>query len=257
VVLGLRADFYPHALRYPDLVPALQEHQVVVGPMTEAELRSTIIGPARRAKLDIEDGLVEVLLHELGPAGHSEVGEAEPAHVAGALPLLSHALLTTWERARRGNLTVADYEATGGIQGAVARTAEEAYAALTPGQQDLARRIFIRLIHVADDTADTRRRVPLDELLLSQGDADYVLDCFIGERLITADEHEAQITHEALLLAWPRLRGWIDADRAGLRIHRQLTTAAEVWRSASQDPNTLYRGGPLAAASDWAAEPSH
>jgi WD40 repeat protein/transcriptional regulator with XRE-family HTH domain len=253
VVLGLRADFYPHALRYPDLVPALQEHQVLVGPMTEAELRSTITEPARRARLDVEDGLVEVLVRDLAPAGQGGQGLA---HAAGTLPLLSHALLTTWERARRGHLTVADYEATGGIQGAVARTAEEVYAELTPAQQDLARRIFVRLVHVADDTADTRRRVPLDELL-SQGDADYVLDCFIGERLVTADEHEAQITHEALLLAWPRLREWIDADRAGLRTHRQLTAAAEVWRDASHDPNTLYRGGLLAAASDWAEDRSH
>jgi WD40 repeat protein/transcriptional regulator with XRE-family HTH domain len=255
VVLGLRADFYPHALRYPELVPALQDHQVVVGPMTEAELRSAIVEPARKARLDIEDGLVEVLLRDLAPAaGH---GGTEAAHDAGAMPLLSHALLTTWERARRGKMTVADYETTGGIQGAVARTAEEVYETLTPSQQDLARRIFIRLIHVADGTADTRRRVSLDELLLSHGDAQYVLDCFVDKRLITTDAYEAQITHEALLLAWPRLRGWIDSDREGLRIHRQLTVAAEVWRDAGHDSSTLYRGGPLAAAGDWAADPSH
>jgi WD40 repeat protein len=254
VVLGLRADFYPHALGYQELVPALQDHQVVVGPMTEAELRSAITEPAGEAGLEIEDGFVEVLLHDLAPTGYTEPGAA---HGAGSLPLLSHALLTTWERATRGRLTVAGYAATGGIQGAVASTAEEVYKELTPAQQHLARQIFLRLVHVADDTADTRRRVPLDELQSGQGDAEHVLDCFIGMRLITADEQEAQITHEALLLAWPRLRGWIDADRAGLRIHRQLTVAAEAWRDAGHDRHTLYRGGPLAAASDWAADLSH
>jgi WD40 repeat protein len=254
VVLGLRADFYPHALRYQELVPALQDHQVVVGPMTEAELRSAITEPAGQAGIEIEDGFVEVLLHDLAPAGYTE---ADTAHGAGSLPLLSHALLTTWERAARGKLTVADYAATGGIHGAVAGTAEEVYKELTPAQQDLARQIFSRLVHVADDTADTRRRVPLDELQSGQDDAEHVLDCFIGMRLITADEQEAQITHEALLLAWPRLRGWIDADREGLRVHRQLTVAAEVWRDAGRDRHALYRGGPLAAASDWAADQSH
>jgi WD40 repeat protein/transcriptional regulator with XRE-family HTH domain len=254
VVLGLRADFYPHALRYPEMVPALQDHQVVVGPMTDAELRSAIIEPARKANLELEDGLVEVLLHDLAPAGY---GGSAGADGAGTLPLLSHALLTTWERARPGKLTVADYESTGGIQGAVAATAEEVYAELTPAQQDLARKFFIRLIHVADDTADTRRRVSLDELQSGQGDGEHVLNRFIGKRLITADEKEAQITHEALLLAWPRLRGWIDADREGLRIHRQLTVAAEAWRDAGRDPHALYRGGRLAAASDWAADLSH
>ena len=124
-------------------------------------------------------------------------------------------------------------------------------------QVHLARRIFIRLIHVADDTADTRRRVSLDELRLSDSDAQYVLDLFVDKRLVTTDAYDAEITHEALLPAWPRLRKWIDTDRDGLRIHRQLTVAAEVWHDAGQDPNTLYRGGPLAAASDWAADPSH
>ena len=192
------------------------------------------MGPRRaQATLgEIEDGLVEVLLRDLAPAGYSR---SEAAHGAGTLPLLSHALLTTWDRARHAKLTIADYEATGGIQGAVAGTAEEVYAELTPAQQDLARQIFIRLVHVADDTTDTRRRVSLDELPSGQVDAERVLDCFIGKRLITADEHEAQITHEALLRAWPRLRGWIDADGEGLRIHRQLTVAAEVWRDADHD----------------------
>jgi WD40 repeat protein/transcriptional regulator with XRE-family HTH domain/ABC-type Fe3+/spermidine/putrescine transport system ATPase subunit len=254
VVLGLRADFYAHALRYPEMVPAIQDHQVVVGPMTEAELRSVIVEPARKAKLEIEDGLVEVLLRDLAPAGYNRSAAAQGA---GALPLLSHALLTTWDRARHGRLTIADYLATGGIEGAVARTAEEVYSELTPAQQDLARRTFTRLIHVADGTADTRRRVSLDELQPGEGDAEYVLDCFIGKRLITTDEHEAQITHEALLPAWPRLREWVDADREGLRVHRQLTVAAEVWRDADCDPSTLYRGGPLTAASDWAADRSH
>lgn len=254
VVLSLRADFYPHALRYPQLATALQERQVVVGPMTSSELRRVIVEPARKAKLDIEEGLVEVLMHELVP---SATDNDFPAHDAGTLPLLSHALLTTWERSRPGRLTLADYEATGGIQGAVARTAEQVYATLSPGQQDLGRRMFIRLVHVADDTADTRRRVPRDQLLVGNDDALQVLNCFIEKRLITVETRDAQIAHEALLLAWPRLRQWIDADREGLRIRRQLTFAAEVWRDAGHDVGTLYRGGPLISASEWAADPSH
>ncbi|HUY46097.1 MAG TPA: helix-turn-helix domain-containing protein [Streptosporangiaceae bacterium] len=243
VVLGLRADFYPHALRYPELVPALQDRQVLVGPMTEAELRCAIVEPARKARLDIEDGLVEVLLRDLTPTP--------------ALPLLSHALLTTWERARRGRLTVADYRDTGGIQGAVASTAEQVFGELTSAQRDMARQIFIRLVHVADDTADTRRRVSRNELLVGDEDAQRVLDLFIERRLVTAETDEVEIAHEALLSAWPRLRGWIDADRGSVRIHRQLSSAAEIWRDADRDPNVLYRGGRLATASDWAALPAH
>jgi WD40 repeat protein/transcriptional regulator with XRE-family HTH domain len=255
VVLGLRADFYPHALRYPELVPALQDGQVVVGPMTEAELRSAIVEPARRARFDIEDGLVEVMLRDLAPVAGD--GGAGAAPGAGTLPLLSHALLTTWERARRGRLTVADYRDGGGIQGAVARTAEQVYGELTGNQQNLARQIFIRLVHVAGDTADTRRRVSRSEFLLSDDNAQRVLDLFIERRLVTAETDAVEIAHEALLSAWPRLRGWIDADRGGVRIQRQLSSAAEIWRDSDRDPNVLYRGGRLATAGDWADDPAH
>jgi len=259
VVLGLRADFYPHALRYPDLVPALQDRQVLVGPMTETELRCAIVEPARKARFDIEDGLVEVLLRDLAPApGDVEsVESGAAAHGAGSLPLLSHALLTTWERARGGRLTVADYRDGGGIQGAVASTAEQVFDELTSTQRDLARQIFIRLVHVADDTADTRRRVSRSEFLLSDDDAQRVLDLFIERRLVTAETDDVEIAHEALLSAWPRLRGWIDADRGGVRIQRQLSSAAAIWRDSDRDPNVLYRGVRLATASDWAADPAH
>jgi WD40 repeat protein len=255
VVIGLRADFYPHALRYPQLVPPLQDRQVVVGPMSEAELRSAILEPAHKAKLDVEDGLVEVLLRDLAPASGESVPGA--AHAAGTLPLLSHALMTTWERSRRGRLTVADYQASGGIQGAVARTAEEAHEELDAREQELARRIFLRLVHVADDTADTRRRVSRSELLLGDGDEERVLDLFIEKRLVTAETDQVEIAHEALLSAWPRLREWIDADRADGRIQRQLSTAAESWHRSDREQTFLYSGGRLAAAAEWAADPSH
>ena len=103
VVLALRADFYDRALRHPELARALQEHQVVVVPMTRREVRRAIVEPAHLARLDVEDGLVELLLRDLAP--HSpEGGPPGAGHEAGALPLLSHALLTTWSRSHGGRL---------------------------------------------------------------------------------------------------------------------------------------------------------
>src|SRR3569833_3028987 len=49
VVIGLRADFYARALRHPELAEILQNSQVGVGPMSEAELRQAILSPARKA----------------------------------------------------------------------------------------------------------------------------------------------------------------------------------------------------------------
>jgi WD40 repeat protein/transcriptional regulator with XRE-family HTH domain len=254
-VLGLRADFYGAATRDPALVPSLQHAQLVVGPMTEAELRAAILEPARQASVDVEPGLVELLLRELAPPGPEPVAYA---HEAGTLPLLSHALLATWQRHQRGRLTVADYQASGGIAGAIAQSAETVYAGLGSRERELARRMFLRLVRVGDDTADTRRRVRPAELAgPDTTDSGHVLDRFVAQRLLTADADGVEIAHEALLTAWPRLRGWLDADRSGQRTHRHLTDSAHAWHESGRDGALLYRGGRLAVAHDWATAGTH
>ena len=49
VVIGIRADFYSRAAARPELVPYLQDSQVLVGPMDQAGLRAAIEGPAASA----------------------------------------------------------------------------------------------------------------------------------------------------------------------------------------------------------------
>jgi len=263
VVLGLRADYYAAALRYPDLARSLQDRQIVVGPMTAGQLRRAIVEPAHKAGLDLEDGLVELLLRDMqprpGPAGQGGAG-----HEAGALPLLSHALLVTWERASGSRLTVAGYQATGGISGAIAQTAEVAYGQLGDAGRDIARQLFLRLVHVADDARETRARVPLSELpgqptgvAADAAGVPGVLEQFVARRLVTVDAAHAEITHEALLDAWPRLRGWLDADAEDVRVWRFVGPAAQAWASAGRDPATLLRGGQLALARDWVRSPAH
>src|SRR6516162_8558052 len=161
VVLALRADFYDHALRYPDLASALQSRQVLLRPMAAEQVRRAITEPARVARLNVED-----VLADLAPQGAAAAGAAGAggAYEPGALPLLSHAMLATWEHSRGGTLTVADYLASGGIKNALTQTAERAYGGLSPDQQRLARRLFLRLVHVTDDLPPSRATVGLDEL---------------------------------------------------------------------------------------------
>ena len=112
VILALRADFYQHALRYPGLAAALQSRHVALGPMTAEQVRRAITEPARLARVDVEEGLVGLLLHDLAPP---ERAAGPAADQTGALPLLSHALLATWEHSRGGTVTVADDLSSGGI----------------------------------------------------------------------------------------------------------------------------------------------
>ncbi|MCT2282101.1 hypothetical protein M3G91_31335 [Micromonospora chalcea] len=251
VVLGLRADFYAHALSFPPLLDAAQRRQVTVGPLTPAELRSVIVEPARGAGVEIEDGLIELLLADLA------VAAARPKQVeAGVLPLLSHALYATWRHDQGRRLTCLGYRQVGRVQGAVAATAGSAYDSLTPAQQRIARRLLIRLVHVGVDTPDTRRVVRIADLLEAFGAeatvAQQVLDLFITQRLVTAETGTVQISHEALLTAWPTLRGWLAGDRAGLVLRQQVAAAAAGWRAERRDPAGLYAGTRLAAAQEWA-----
>ncbi|WP_182348804.1 WD40 repeat domain-containing protein [Tomitella gaofuii] len=244
VVMALRADFYGNAAAEPALVPAL-ESPVVVGPMTDDQLREIIAEPARKAGATVDPALVRLLIDESRPPG-SGPGAAR----AGMLPLLSHALLTTWTRSRHKTLTVADYFASGGIGGAVEMSAESVYATLSRAQRVTAQRVFLRLVTIGED-ADIalRRRATRGEL--ESDDSDVVIDAFVERRLLTVGDDTIELSHEVLLTAWRRLHNWIDDNRAGLVVRRQLTEAAGLWLDSGRDPGTLLSGNRLAIMREW------
>ena len=239
VLIGVRADFYGQCGRYPGLVAALRNAQVLVGAMTGDELRAAIVEPAAQAGCRVEATLVGRLIADT---------TGQPA----MLPLVSHALLETWRRRQGVTLTLAGYEAAGGIRDAIAHSAELVYAELEPERQLLARRIFLRLTALGDGTEDTKRRASLREL--DDGPAAAaVLGQLAEARLLTLDRDGVDIAHEALIRCWPRLHDWLAEDRDGLRVHRQLTEATDAWESHERDPGALYRGARLAVTREWAA----
>jgi WD40 repeat protein/energy-coupling factor transporter ATP-binding protein EcfA2 len=243
VVLGVRADFYGHCTDFPALVDAMGTAQLTVGPMTTDELRAAIIQPARTTGHAVETALVSELV-------------ANCAEHAGALPLLSHALLETWRRRKGNTLTLQGFRAAGGFEGALTRTAESVYKSLTERQQEVVRELFIRLTAVGDNTEDTKRRISRAELD-DEPEAALVLEALTTHRLVTVDQDKIEITHEALIRCWPRLKEWLAADRDGLRAHRDLVESAAVWESLDRDPGSLIRGARLASFRSWLAQPPH
>ncbi|MFJ7903964.1 helix-turn-helix domain-containing protein [Streptomyces sp. NPDC096198] len=261
IVIGLRADFSGRCLELPELAPVFTEGLFALPPMTVAELRESVIRPAELAGVALEPGLVPLLLGDAGlreeHGAAAREGAEAPQTPSGALPLVSHALLATWQHREQSTLTVAGYQRAGGIRGAVARTAEDVFAGLHPAEQRTVRRVLARLVQVGEDTGATRRRTRRTVLLEQLGDTDDVaaaLDALVGARLVTVDHDRVEIAHEALLHAWPRLRDWIHADRAGLLIHQQLARAATDWEREGRDPSALYRGTRLESARSWADE---
>ena len=216
VIITLRADFYGHLAAYPELAAAVVAHQALIGPMSPYDLGRAIELPAAHAGLQLQAGLVETLLDDVA---------GEP----GGLPLLAHALLETWKRRRRLMLTVGGYREAGGVRGAIAKTAEDVLQRLPEADRPIARAIFLSLTDVAEGAEPGPRRVARGDLAVASQDAasvDRVLGILVDARLVTLDARTVVVAHEALIRHWPRLRGWIESERANLLVHRRLGDAA-------------------------------
>src|SRR5262249_16768 len=217
VALTIRADYLGWCAGYPALADRISDGTVLVAPMTDDEVRRAVTAPAQYA----------------GLAGDDDLGGGVVAEVrgrAGGLPLLSTALLDTWERRRGRTLTYTGYLAAGGVSEALARLADGAYARLTAAEQEAARRILVRLAETGEGGVPVRRRVPLEEVA-APGDhaARRALDVLIARRLLTAGEGTVEVAHEALLSHWPRLAHWLAGDEHGPAGRRQPAPAARAW----------------------------
>jgi WD40 repeat protein len=255
VVCGLRADFYAECLAdHAELRRSLEADQLVVGPMSAEELRQAIIDPALAAGLHVEPGLTELLLADLRANRDGQVSKA-PAEAAdydaGRLPLLAHALRATWQQRHGTTLTVDGYRITGGIDHAIAETADRVYTGLDQAGQHEAKMMFLRLVKIGP-TASGDARCPVARAELAVGAAaEAVLGAFISSRLLTSTRDAVQITHEALLSAWPTLKGWLEEDRAADLIRQRIEDAAAGWGHNPRDASLLYRGASLETAAGW------
>jgi formylglycine-generating enzyme required for sulfatase activity len=242
VILTLRADFYQYCAEYEGLRQALDRYQTYIGPMSCAELRRAIEAPALAHAWTFQVGLVDLILQDVGQ---------EP----GALPLLAHALLETWQRREGRTLTLAGYTTAGGVRKAIAQTAENVYDQFSPEARRIARRIFLNLTELGESVQYTRRRVKLADLTPPDGHSDVlegVLKALVAARLVILDHDSAEVAHEALIREWPTLQNWLDEGRSDLLIQRHLTQSAVEWQSRGCDPAELYRGMRLSQAENWA-----
>jgi WD40 repeat protein len=260
VVIGVRGDFWARCAEYPLLTPHLRDGQFVVGPMTEPELRLAITGPAGAAGLRIEEALPDTIVRDLRTARACS-GAGSGADNAGVLPLLSEAMRQTWEN-REGNcLTSRGYARAGGVSQAVRNRADAVYDALPEPRQAIAREILLRMTVAGQDGEFARRPADRAELYAGHAaeDVDAVLEALADARLIILDQQAVSISHDVLLHAWPRLRGWLERDRGALLLHGQLAEDSAAWNSHEADTSYLYRGAQLAgvreAAAIWASDP--
>jgi len=244
VVIAIRSDYYQACAQYPSLAQVLEDRQVLVTPMTAQELASAIEKPAEKAGLCLEDGLTRTLLNEARVRHHGEQ--------SAVLPLLQYALLATWQQRDGSTLTLAGYDAAGRIEGAVKQAAEEAWKKMRAAgiAEEQIRAVMLRLVRLGEGAEDTRQRALVANLASGDelGVVRRMLDILAAARLVTIDADTAELAHDALLYAWPRLRGWIEEDRAALMAIQRMSDAARSWDQSGRKNEDLYRGTRLDTA---------
>ncbi|MGH6689304.1 MAG: hypothetical protein ACREF4_01290, partial [Gammaproteobacteria bacterium] len=240
IVVTLRADFITRFVGedFPAFRTLLERRQLWLGPMSEDDLREAVVFPAKRRGAFFEKGLVEMILRDM--RGHTT-----------ALPLLEESLAMLWAERRGPWLTLDAYLRTGGVGGALASKADALYEPLSDDDRRLMRRIFLGLIHLGEGVPDTRRRVAVVDLLGAADrpeDVEALLRRFSstgGSRLISLSSADgtvtAELTHEALIHHWSRLRRWLDEGRADLRLQRRVDGVAQHWRELDRPDGSLWR----------------
>ncbi|MGZ8394166.1 MAG: nSTAND1 domain-containing NTPase [Nitrospira sp.] len=241
-VLTLRGDFFGRAITdYRPLSDRVQSAQVNLGPMKRDELRLAIEEPAKKVGLTFEVGLIDLILEQVGD---------EPGH----LPLVEFVLRRLWEDRQGGQLHHTAYKAMGELQGAIAQKAESLFTKLSDEDQRKVQQMFLRLVRPGDGEADTRRRATLEEV----GTEEHRLAKQLAdERLLVTSqragggEQTIEVSHEALIRHWDRLRGWVDADRRFLAWQQRLCTSVEQYEENHKNADVLLRGLSLTEALEW------
>ena len=235
VVATLRADFLSRLKDLGELRTQALRAPVVLGPLSSEGLRRPIAEPARRRGVEMDRELVDQLVEAARGA-------------SGMLPLLEFALGALWERRDEAatGIAVADLEALGGLQGALASHADAALARLAPSLRAQARRLLLALVTVEG----TRARREERDLLEGSADARLALDALVDARLVVAsagDESTAyEVAHEVLLSGWPALRGWLDEEAQAREALERVRRAAAEWERLGRGADGLFAERQLA-----------
>ncbi|WP_287602300.1 WD40 repeat domain-containing protein [Thiothrix sp.] len=244
LLLVMRADFVADVLAYEDLAKLLDISPVkLLPPMGRAELRAAIEQPASKQRIRVELALTEALLDAV-------------KNQSGSLPLLQHVLRQLWTLRNNNTLHLNTYNQLGGLEKALEIYADSTIEKLKPAEKEKAKHIFLRLIQLGDGSEDTRRRADRREF----GDIPSISDLLnelVNSRLITAQQDEyslniyIEVSHEALIRHWGRLREWISENRDALRIQHQISLDTKKWHEAKHNAAWLLTGLRLVVAENW------
>jgi formylglycine-generating enzyme required for sulfatase activity len=239
-MITIRADSVDPLLQRVPKVGIDAPHMRPLPPLSQSAYRDVIIRPAavyarRVARLDIEPDLVEVL-----------VGKASGAD---ALPLLAFTLQRMFDiYHKEKKLTVADYEAMGGIEGSIDRALAQAQkAAGTAGSPDNLRRLLIPGLATWDPAANAAKRLVALEADVVDGDRAGLglaplVEALVAMRLLTRGAGTLEVAHEALLRR-PLIDGWLREQKDALKLRDDVLREAREWDAGGRQVESLIRRG--------------
>ena len=244
VLFTLRDDFLGRLAEGPEARQVLGQI-TVLGRPGPAALEQIVTRPVQAVGYAYDD-----------PQLPQEMVDAIEGELS-CLPLLQFAGEVLWRRRDRKDrkLRRADYQELGGVAGALARHADEALAALAPGEVELARAILLRLT----TPQGTRRQLPRAEALEGLGEAaGPVLGRLTAARLVTSRQAEEgqepglDLAHESLVHTWTRLRRWMEASRGERTKLDEMQQAALLWEQRGRSAAEVWQGEALRDAADLA-----
>ncbi len=254
VVATLRSDFWARAAEIPEFLDLTAgQGRIDIATPTPAEQIEIIRKPAAAAGLTFE-------AESQSGLGLDAVLATEAAAATGVLPLLSFTLDELYRDAKaRGSrvLTHASYAALGGLEGAIAKRADEVVDSL-PVEASGALPFVLRMLATstaANDFVPVSRAAPLASF--PEGSPAWELvDALIKARLVVADESgaapTARLAHEALIGRWRRAREQLAADRRDIETRAIVDDQFNRWRAESRPARRLLRNPDLANAIDLA-----
>jgi energy-coupling factor transporter ATP-binding protein EcfA2 len=234
VVLTMRSDFLGDCAQLNGLPEAINEGQYLVPRMTREELRAAITGPVGVGGAEISPVLLTRLVNDAGDNSDQ-------------LSILQHALNRTWARWQHdgkseGPLTLAQYEAIGGMSNALDKHAEKAFAELEgEHSKKIAEKIFKALTDKGTDARGIRRPTKFSGLCALAGarpdEVAHVINVFRKPSrsfLMPPRDEDLEpdtvvdISHESLMRVWARLRSWVEQEAESATRYRRLAESAEL-----------------------------
>lgn len=247
LIFAMRDDFLGKCAAYHELADLIQTNLVMVTPMSLEELQQAIREPAAKLGRKVEENLINAILKDLGV----EVGQPTQEPEPGMLPLLSYTLEQLWQRQKLNWLKLDSYHQLGGVRKTLENLAEQTYKELSVDEQRVTDLIFINLTQLGEGTPDTRKQVPQRDLISLGKSAQLVEQVIqklaLAKLIVTSEQRRGEekvavvdVSHEALIRHWSRLRELLDNNREAIRTERRIQAAAQEWEDKGKTFELAY-----------------